>query len=255
MFRSDDLKLVEAKDYKEMSRIAGEIVLARIKKKRDSVLGLATGSTPVGLYQYMIESYKSGSVRFKDVNTFNLDEYVGLHPSHPNSYHYFMRTELFDHVDIPHSHMHIQDGEAEDMETECVRYEELIAQTGGIDLQILGIGMNGHIGFNEPKTPFTSKTHVVQLTESTRLANQRFFDSLDAVPTHAITMGIDTIMRSREILLLISGKSKAEILSRLLRESITEDIPASILKSHPNVTLIADREALSLAKKSNALLK
>lgn len=242
------MKLIEAKDYTDMSNIAGEMILAQIQKKKNSVLGLATGSTPIGMYQYLIEAYKNGKGRYNEVTVFNLDEYVGMSPADPNSYHYFMRTELFDHIDVSSANLHIPNGEEQDIDKVCLDYEKLIVQKGGIDLQVLGIGMNGHVGFNEPNTPFTSKTHRVKLTESTRLANQRFFDSLDAVPTHALTMGINTIMCSREIILLVSGKSKAEILRQLLIGSVTEEVPASVLKNHSNVTLIADQEALSLMK-------
>lgn len=237
------MKLIEAHDYDELSRLAAELVQTQLERKPDSVLGLATGSTPVGMYQQLIAFNRNRKLH--DVTTFNLDEYVGLGRAHPNSYYYFMRTQLFDHLDIPDANIHIPNGEAADIHEECAAYEERIEQSGGIDLQVLGIGVNGHIGFNEPGTPFTTKTHVVELHESTRKANQRFFESLEAVPTHAVTMGIDTIMRSRRIVLLISGKAKAEALHRLLSGPVTEDMPASVLKNHPDVTVIADRGALS----------
>lgn len=242
------MKIIEAKDYDELSKIAGDIVLAQIREKHNSVLGLATGSTPIGMYEYIVEAHKKGDISFAAVTTFNLDEYVGLDGEHPNSYSTYMDTYLFDHIDIPKANMHIPNGVALDAEAECTQYEAKIVQSGDIDLQVLGIGIDGHIGFNEPFTPFTSKTHLVQLHETTREVNQRFFDSLDEVPTHAYTMGIDTIMRSKHILLLISGSSKAEIVARLLNESVTEEIPASVLKNHPHVTLVIDRDALSKTK-------
>ncbi len=242
------MKVIEVADYQEMSKIAGEMILRQIEKKRNSVLGLATGSTPIGTYQHLIQAYRERRVSFAEVTTFNLDEYVGLDEKHPNSYHYFMRTELLDHIDIPDGLSHLPTVESIDLQSECEHYESLIVNVKGIDLQLLGIGVNGHIGFNEPGTSFSSRTHVVELTETTRRANVRFFNSIDEVPTHAVSMGIDTIMRSREIILLISGESKAEVLDRLLREDVTEEIPASILKRHNNVTLIADQAALSIYK-------
>lgn len=246
------MKIVEAKDYQDMSRLAGEMLLAQITSKPNSVLGLATGSTPVGTYQYLIAAHREGKVSFQDVTTFNLDEYAGIDENDPNSYHYFMKAELLNHVDIPLDNSFLPDGMAADLQAECERYEALIAKYGGIDLQLLGIGVNGHIGFNEPGTPFSSQTQVVELTASTREANVRFFNSIDEVPTHAVTMGIDTILRSREIILLISGEAKAAVLDRLLREDVTEEIPASVLKQHGNVTLIADQAALSIYKQKQA---
>lgn len=242
------MKVVEVADYQEMSRVAGEMILRQLDKKRDSVLGLATGSTPIGTYQYLIQAYRDGKVSFADVKTFNLDEYAGLADDHPNSYHYFMQQELLGHINIPAENSYIPTGETNDLDREAERYEALITEAGGIDLQLLGIGVNGHIGFNEPGTSFASKTQVVELAESTRQANVRFFNSIDEVPTHAVTMGIGTIMRSREIILLITGESKAAILDQLLRGGVSEDIPATVLKQHENVTLIADQAALSIYK-------
>jgi glucosamine-6-phosphate deaminase len=208
-------------------------------------LGLATGGTPKGLYDRLIQDHKEHGTFYKHVTSFNLDEYVGMKPQDPNSYHYYMADALFNHIDIDVSNTHVPNGLADTPEEECRRYDEMIQNHGGIDLQILGIGQNGHIGFNEPGTSFNSPTHIVTLEESTRKANARYFNSLDEVPTQAITMGIESIMKSKEILLLISGEAKAEAMYQLLNGEITEDFPASILKKHHCVTIIADQEALA----------
>lgn len=238
------MKIVEAKNYDEMSKFASERVQACINDNSKPVLGLATGSTPIGLYQHLIDSNKKGAVSFKNVITYNLDEYVNLSQEDPNSYRYFMNDELFDHVDIDKKNTHVPNGEASDLDQECVDYENRIREAGGIDLQILGIGGNGHIGFNEPGTPFDSRTQVIKLDEQTREANSRFFDSMDDVPTHAITTGIGTIMDSKEIILLISGASKKEAYERLVNGEVSEDFPASILKNHPNCTVIVDTKTI-----------
>lgn len=239
------MNIIKVKNYDEMSKKASELVVNQIKNNPSSILGLATGSTPEGLYLELIKKYNNGEVSFKDVTSFNLDEYVGLAPDHDQSYNYYMNEKLFNHVDIDKNKTHLPNGIAEDLQQEVEQYEQKIAEAGGIDLQILGIGTNGHIGFNEPGTPFTSRTHVVELDESTREANSRFFASIDDVPTHAISSGIATIMNSKQIVLLVSGKSKAEALHRLINGDISEDFPASVLKNHPNVTIIADEEAFS----------
>lgn len=207
-------------------------------------MGFATGSTPEGLYQRLIEKYRKQEITFKDVVSFNLDEYIGLDKDHPNSYYYFMREKLFDHVDISFDNVNIPNGVASDLEAECQAFEAKIKQAGGIELQILGIGENGHIGFNEPGTPFTSRTQVVDLASSTIKANSRFFDSIEEVPTQAVSMGIGTIMESKEILLLASGENKRDAMTAVLRGDITEDVPATVLQKHPNVTIIADEAAL-----------
>ncbi|WP_064971727.1 glucosamine-6-phosphate deaminase [Ornithinibacillus californiensis] len=239
------MNIISTKDYQEMSRKACELVAETINTIEKPILGLATGSTPEGLYQCLINKHKEEQLSFRHVTTFNLDEYVGLGSENPNSYRYFMNGKLFQHIDIRKENTYVPNGSAENLEEECVSYEELIREHGGMDLQILGIGLNGHIGFNEPGTPFTSRTHIVELDESTRQANARFFDSLEEVPTHAITTGIGTIMESKKILLLISGENKADTVTRLVNGDISEDFPASILKEHPNVTIIADEAALS----------
>lgn len=231
------------KDYHEMSQRSASLLIDYIKEKEDTVLGLATGSTPVGMYQSLIQGYQQGAVSFRKVKTFNLDEYVGLQKEHPNSYHYYMNEQLFKHIDIPTEQTFIPNGAANDLEGECQRYEQLIAEAGKVDIQVLGLGLNGHIGFNEPGTPFTSRTHVINLMESTRQANARFFDSFEGVPTQAITMGIETIMESKMILLLVSGQKKAPALARLMNGEVSEDFPASILNRHPNVIILADEEA------------
>lgn len=239
------MKIIEAKNYEEMSQIASERVQHCIETKEQPILGLATGSTPIGLYKHLIQTYKQGNISFKNVTTFNLDEYVNLSPTDPNSYRFFMDDELFNHVDIDKSRTHVPNGEADDLEQECLDYEKKIREAGGIDLQILGIGPNGHIGFNEPGTPFDSQTQVIELDQKTREANSRFFESIDEVPTHAITAGIGTIMQSEEIVLLISGASKKEAYQKLIDGEVTEDFPASVLKNHSNCIVIVDMESIS----------
>jgi len=240
------MKIIRTKNYDEMSKKAADIVLKKIKTSSFLSLGLATGSTPLGLYKHLIQDYLKSYTSYEYVTTFNLDEYVGLKPHHPDSYHSFMKKHLFHHLDIPTDQTHIPDGIAEDLKSECKRYEKVIQDAGGIDLQILGIGTNGHIGFNEPDTSFHSSTHVVSLADSTRKDNARFFKNPEEVPTHAITVGLKTIFNSKEILLLVSGKNKAPILKQLVEGNINESLPASILKKHNHVTIIADEDALSL---------
>jgi glucosamine-6-phosphate deaminase len=240
------LKLITTSIYEELSQQAAEQIVSRIKSNPALNLGLATGSTPTGLYQELIRDHKQNKTSYKEINTFNLDEYIGISKKDRNSYHYFMCEHLFEHIDIPLEQTHIPDGTAKDLDEECKRYEQFINEHGGIDLQILGIGQNGHIGFNEPGTPFESRTHIIDLAESTRKANSRFFDSLEDVPKQAITMGIASIMDSKEIFLLVSGASKAEALATLMNGNVSEDFPASALKNHGNVTIFADRDATAL---------
>lgn len=237
------MKVIEVENYDELSKTAGTYMSETLSELETPVLGLATGSTPEGLYQYMIEACKKGEVSFKHATTFNLDEYINVPADDPNSYHYFMNEKLFNHVDLPKERAFIPDGMAKDKQAECERYEEMIKNAGGIDLQILGIGANGHIGFNEPPSSFDSKTRIVKLVESTRQANARFFDNIEDVPTQAITTGIATIMKSKQIIMLISGKSKQEAYDRLINGEITEDFPASVLKKHANCVVIVDKEA------------
>ncbi len=204
------MQIIKVKDYEEMSQTACSYILSKMKQIDHPVLGLATGSTPEGLYSHLVDEYKKGNVSFQNVTTFNLDEYKNIEQTDPNSYHYFMNKHLFEHIDLPKEQIHVPNGNAQDLEAVCQDYEENIIKAGKIDIQILGIGVNGHIGFNEPGTPFTSRTHIVTLDESTREVNSRFFQSIDDVPTHAITMGIETIMESQEIVLLVSGEQKAD---------------------------------------------
>lgn len=238
------MNIIKVKNYEEMSRKAAEMIIEKVRRTPSTNLGLATGGTPVGLYDQLVQDHQRNGTSYKRVQTFNLDEYIGLSYNNPNSYRYFMNEQLFNHIDICPGNTHVPLGNTKDPQQECADYEALLKKHGGVDLQILGIGSNGHIGFNEPGTSFQSETHIIELTESTREANARFFKSMDEVPTHAITMGIASIMRSKEILLLISGEKKSDALTQLLQGEITENFPASILKTHPCVTIIADKAAL-----------
>ncbi|PLR85344.1 glucosamine-6-phosphate deaminase [Bacillus canaveralius] len=240
------MKIVRASNYEEMSMKAAKGIIEKVRSKPDITLGLATGSTPKGVYRCIIEDHKHCGTSYQQAASVNLDEYIGLDQKDRNSYHSFMCREFFDHIDLPLERAFIPNGTATDLLTECARYEKTIQALGGIDLQILGIGHNGHIGFNEPGTPFTSRTHVVSLAESTRQANSRFFTSVDEVPTSAITMGIATILDSAEIYLLASGSSKADAIARLIGGDADEQFPASALKLHKNVTIFADEDALNL---------
>jgi len=242
------------KNYEEMSIRAARIIIEKVKQQPNVVLGLATGGTPIGTYNQLIQDHKENHTTYEKVHTVNLDEYIGLPANDQNSYAYYMKKHLFNHIDIPMEQTHIPSGVTPDNEAECEQYETIIHSLGGVDLQLLGIGENGHIGFNEPGTSFQSKTSVVKLSESTRAANSIYFNSLHEVPTHAISMGISTILKSKQILLLISGKKKAEVLYRFLTEDIKEDLPVSILKKHKNVIIIADREALSIVNEKEGVL-
>ena len=239
------MRIYKAKDYGEMSRKAAGIVSAQIIMKPDCVLGLATGSTPVGLYKQLIEWYRNGDLDFSGVRTVNLDEYKGISRENDQSYYYFMHQNLFDHVNIPAGNTHLPDGMEPDSEKECRRYEELIQSMGSVDLQLLGIGHNGHIGFNEPADAFDKLVHCVNLTQSTIEANKRFFASAEEVPRQAYTMGIQTIMRSKKILIIANGEGKADIVRDAFFGPITPMVPASVLQLHNDVTLVADEAALS----------
>ena len=237
------MRVYRTEDYQSMSRQAANILSAQVILKPNCVLGLATGSTPIGMYQQLINWYEKGDVDFSQVRTVNLDEYLGLAPTHDQSYRYFMQDNLFDHVDIDVEKTHVPDGSMEDAQAACDAYEQAIAQAGGVDLQLLGLGHNGHIGFNEPCDSFPVTTHCVELTESTIQANSRLFDSADEVPREAYTMGIGTIMKARKILLVVNGAGKAEIVRDVLRGPVVPQVPASILQLHPDVTVVLDKEA------------
>lgn len=245
------MKLLKLKDYEALSKTACDIVAEKLKTIERPVLGLATGSTPEGLYSCLIEKYKAGELSFKHATTFNLDEYVGLDANHPGSYQYYMKEKLFHHIDLPPERAHVPSGTDIDLQSHCQAYEEKIQKAGNIDIQILGIGINGHIGFNEPGTSFDSRTHVVELDESTREVNSRFFNSLEEVPTKAVTMGIQTIMDADEVILLISGENKADTAAAFMNTEVSEDFPASILKTHPNFTLLVDEAAFSKVEQND----
>ena len=237
--------IYEAKDYKDMSRKAANIISAQIIMKPNCALGLATGSTPIGTYEQLVEWYHKGDLDFSKVTSVNLDEYRGLEKSNDQSYDYFMHEHLFDKVNIHPENVNLPDGMAEDAEKECKRYEELIRSLGGVDLQLLGLGHNGHIGFNEPGAAFEKETHCVNLTERTIEANKRFFASADDVPKQAFTMGIKTIMQAKKILVIASGEDKAEILKEAFFGPVTPAVPASILQLHNNVIVVGDQAVLS----------
>lgn len=241
------MKIIKAKDYQDMSRKAANIISAQIIMKPDCVLGLATGSTPIGTYEQLVEWYKKGDLDFSKVSSVNLDEYRGLTHTDPQSYYYFMHENLFKHVNIREEATFVPDGTNPDAAAACANHEEIIRKLGGIDLQLLGLGNNGHIGFNEPAPSFEKETHCVDLTESTIQANSRFFDSIDQVPTQAYTMGIQTIMMAKKILIVANGEGKADIVARAFWGPVTPEVPASILQMHPDVTVVCDEAALSKA--------
>lgn len=237
------MKIIKAKDYADMSKKTAGIFFSQITLKSDSVLGLATGSTPIGTYKKLIEMYNAGDLDFSQVKTVNLDEYVGISGDNDQSYRYFMNENLFNHVNIDIANTNVPNGKADNKEAECERYESLIKSLGGIDIQLLGIGNNGHIGFNEPNDYFDKYTHEVKLTESTIKANTRFFACEADVPKTAISMGIKTIMDARKIVLIASGSAKADIIYDTCFGPITPKVPASALQLHPDVTIILDEEA------------
>lgn len=236
------MKVIICKNYDDMSRRAASLLLAQLVHKPRSILGLATGSTPVGLYKELIGAYSRGEVDFSKAASFNLDEYVGIPQTDPNSYFSFMKQNLFEHINLPTENTHLPNGMSDPRE-ECKNYDLMIEKAGGVDLQILGIGHDGHIGFNEPGEAFPEGTHVETLTEETRAANARFFGSLDLVPTQAVTMGIGTIMKAHRIILMASGKDKASIIAKMIRGPITPRVPASILRFHPNTIVYLDELA------------
>lgn len=239
------MRIIVCPDYNAMSRQAANVIAAQVIMKPDCVLGLATGSTPVGAYQQLAKWQQQGDLTFKDVRTVNLDEYRGLPGTHDQSYRYFMNTNLFDHIDIDKANTYVPNGMAEDVDAECAAYDERIQEFGGIDLQLLGIGHDGHIGFNEPADHFSCGTNCVELTDMTIDANARFFANRDDVPRQALTMGMQAIMQAKAVLMVVSGADKAEIIRKSFCGPITPEVPASILQLHPNVTLVGDEAALA----------
>lgn len=237
-------RIVVKNSYEEVSKEANKYIRNLLVKKPNSVLGLATGSSPIGLYKQMIVDFKAKVTDYSQVVTFNLDEYIGLPNKHPESYISFMQRNLFSHINIQARSVHIPYAHSAEDNKAGLKYEELLSSQQ-VDIQVLGIGANGHIGFNEPGTPFNSITHITKLAKRTRLDNQRFFNSLEEVPTHAITMGIATIMKSKEIVLIACGSNKAQAVYDMINGPITEDTPASILQQHQNVIVILDEEANS----------
>ena len=240
------MKIIRTKNYADMSRKAAAIIAAQVIHKPDCVLGLATGGTPVGAYKNLVEWYNAGDVDFSEVRSVNLDEYRNLPVEHPESYWSFMHRNLFDHVNIKPENINLPNGNNMDDDAECARYDAVIASMGGVDLQLLGIGHDGHIGFNEPSEAFDLGTHCVDLTEETIEANKRFFASKDEVPRQAYTMGTGTIMNAKKVLMIVSGKDKAAIIKKAFFGPVTPTVPASILQMHPNFVLVADEDALSL---------
>ncbi len=239
------MKVIITENYQEMSQKAAEILINLVKDNPNAILGLATGSSPIGTYQNMIKDHQENGTSYKQVKTVNLDEYVGLTADHNQSYAYFMRANLFDHIDIDQANTNLPCGSAPDAQAECDRYNKLL-ETMQQDVQVLGLGSNGHIGFNEPGTPLHSVTHLVQLTESTIKDNSRLFNSIDEVPTQALSMGIKNIMQAKSILMVVSGKNKAEAVRGMVKGEVTPSLPASVLQLHPFVTIICDKDAASL---------
>ena len=239
------MKVIRCKDYDECSKVAADVFVEAIKANPEIILGLATGSSPIGIYKNLINEYKSGNISFKDVRTYNLDEYVGISRENDQSYYYFMHDNLFNHVDIVEENVHVPYAYEGAYQESCKAYTEELKKVS-VDIQLLGIGANGHIGFNEPGTSFDQETFIVELTEKTREDNKRFFASIDDVPTHAITMGIADIMRAKKIVLIACGENKAEAVKMLLSEQVTTDFPASALHNHNDVVVVIDEAASKL---------
>lgn len=245
------MKIIVEENYEKMSNRAALLLASQIHLKENSKLGLATGGTPMGMYNKLIEMYNEDEVDFSQVMTFNLDEYCGLSKENPNSYHYYMFDNFFNHINIKKENVNIPDGMAEDYNKECREYEALIENAGGIDLQVLGIGANGHIGFNEPAEKLNVMTNVVNLSKETIQANSRYFENEEKVPKQAISMGMATILKSKRILLLASGKNKVEAIKATVSGKISTGVPASLLQTHPEITLIIDKEAAALISEDN----
>jgi len=237
------MKLVTVTNYHEISVRAAQLVANQVNKKKNTVLGLATGQTPVGMYQELISMFKRGEVDFFEVVTFNLDEYYGLSSEHPQSYHHFMWDTFFQYINIKKENVHLLNGVTENINKECKQYEYLIQKNGGIDLQILGIGDNGHLGFNEPAIGLNSKTHLVNLAEETIYANSQYFNDVQEVPKQALTMGIGTIMKAQKIILLASGRKKAHVIESTINCPVSSEVPATALQLHNDVIILIDKEA------------
>lgn len=237
------MNIIKVKNYKELSMQAAGIVAAQISRKKNTVLGLPTGQTPLGMYQELLKRFRKGEIDFSQVITFNLDEYYGLSPEHPQSYNYYMWQTFFNNINIKKENVFIPDGVTKDVQKECRYYESLIEKKGGIDLQFLGIGDNGHIGFNEPATALNSKTHLVNLSQATIEANSRFFNDIEDVPRKALTMGMGTIMKAKQIILLASGMKKAPAIAKTINGKVSTEVPASLLQLHRDVTIIVDKDA------------
>ncbi len=240
------MKIIRAKDYQDMSRKAANIVSAQLIQNDKSVIGLATGSTMIGLYSELVSRYRLGDLDFSEATAINLDEYLGLHPSNPQSYRYYMDSNLFNHINIIKENTHIPNGMTDDTDRECMAFDQLIESLGGIDLQVLGVGLDGHIGFNEPRDTFIKESHCVLLNESTIKSNSRFFDHEDDMPRHALTMGMGAIMAAKTILFCADGQRKASIMKKVLCGPISPQVPGSILQLHPRLVVVADEDALSL---------
>lgn len=240
------MKLITIDNYEELSKVAARDLASTIKEKPNAILGLATGGSPVGMYKELIKMYQDGELDFSKIKTVNLDEYVGLNPEHEQSYRHFMNENLFNHVNININNTIVPNGLAQDLNAECKEYDKKIEELGGIDVQLLGVGNNGHIAFNEPDKELSSGTHVITLTEDTIKANSRFFDTIDEVPKRAITMGLGEIMKAKKIVLIASGESKAEAIKGLFSGKITTENPASMLQMHRDVTVIVDKAAAKL---------
>lgn len=245
------MRILVCKNYEEMSKKAAQMILSQITLKPNSVLGLATGSTPIGMYKNLVDMYNQGIIDFSEVTTFNLDEYYQLPRTNDQSYYYFMNDNLFNHINVRPQNVHIPNGMISDVEAECEKYDSDIKLSGGIDIQVLGIGHNAHIGFNEPTISFEKGTHLVDLKESTIEANARFFESADDVPKKAVTMGIGSIFKAKKIMLLASGEGKAEAIYNTVYGKVTPEVPSSILQFHSDIVLILDEAAASKLNKDD----
>lgn len=248
------MRIIVCKNYEEMSKKAAQMILSQITLKPNSVLGLATGSTPIGMYENLVDMYKHGVADFSEVTTFNLDEYYQLPRTNDQSYHYFMHDNLFNHINVKPQNVNIPNGMTNDVEGECTKYDADIKASGGIDIQVLGIGHNAHIGFNEPTISFEKGTHLVDLKESTIEANARFFDSIVDVPKKAVTMGTGSIFKAKKIMLLASGEGKAEAIYNTVYGKVTPEVPSSILQFHNDIVLIVDEAAASKLNKEDCKL-